>query len=729
MPSGAASGPPGCGKVVDALYAAVNDPSARRRPAGDAAPSSPSARHAVALGFASDAGCAVLEGGEVACWGVPGTLLGESEDASSFARAPALRAGLTDIAEVALGGAHACVRSRGGDVSCFGWNELGQVGNGEAYPNDPGDFPHPELPTVYPVPAASPAVALCASASHSCAALRDGKVACWGYSEHGESGGTRALSRRPTVIAGASGATAVACGSGFSCALGAAGAVTCWGDHGQLGEPSPSGDGEERAPRQPEARPVAVPSARALAAQGGLVCALARDGKALACWGPDRDGLRGEAEGRESPTVTLGLPRAADALAVGAGPCVRFDDGTVGCAGELGRALARDPSASGAAFALVPGVAGARTLAAGGRQGCALGADGALTCWGRRLDLAEHALAVPALALEGGEVQALAAADGRTCALAADGRVSCWGTGPSRTGFEDRRPAFLPGVTAAVDVAVGPYGQICAVLATGGVSCAGIGTDAAYRRDGDALAPLAGLPATRHVAVGAGHACVVGAGGEVWCWGENYSGQADPSVLPPDGDAGDPPEDRPSSSAPRRVAGVPSASAVALGRATSCALAADGGVWCWGNNREGLTGTGAFGRTAPVGRVKGVAGAVSLGAGEELACARLGDGGVACWGAGAFTAIPFDGIADAVDLGVGSDEACIARADGSVECGVPGCHAAVPGVTGALRVAVGEDHACAALRGGRVVCWGARTGSQLGDVPDFDPYGRPFPLP
>ncbi|MEQ8460176.1 MAG: RCC1 domain-containing protein [Sandaracinaceae bacterium] len=72
---------------------------------------------------------------------------------------------------------------------------------------------------------------------------------------------------------------------------------------------------------------------------------------------------------------------------------------------------------------------------------------------------------------------------------------------------------------------------------------------------------------------------------------------------------------------------------LAAGDAHTCALVADGAVWCWGLNARGKLGTGFCGGAseAPV-RAQLPLPAHALSAVESTTCALLDDTSVACWG-------------------------------------------------------------------------------------------------
>src|SRR5262245_36286122 len=90
------------------------------------------------------------------------------------------------------------------------------------------------------------------------------------------------------------------------------------------------------------------------------------------------------------------------------------------------------------------------------------------------------------------------------------------------------------------------------------------------------------------LAVGSYHACVRSAEGGVWCWGENKYGQL--------GDGSN--VDR---RLPVRVASLVGVADVKVSGARSCARKTDGTLWCWGWNPDGDIGDGTvIDRNSPV---------------------------------------------------------------------------------------------------------------------------------
>src|SRR5262249_29546752 len=75
---------------------------------------------------------------------------------------------------------------------------------------------------------------------HTCAAMSDGTLRCWGNDQYGELGNGTVTGNgigTPVTVFGIDDATAVAAGASSSCALLVGGSIKCWGANnaGQLG--------------------------------------------------------------------------------------------------------------------------------------------------------------------------------------------------------------------------------------------------------------------------------------------------------------------------------------------------------------------------------------------------------------------------------------------------------------------------------------------------------------
>ncbi|MFO0602317.1 MAG: hypothetical protein U0324_04035 [Polyangiales bacterium] len=348
----------------------------------------------VALG--PNGGCAVREGGRLACWGdnFYGQL-GEPAASGQFYVSPKELDAPGDVADVSPGGTHTCALSTTGQVRCWGSNESGQLGDGST------------ASTHLPVAVAGlvDAVSVRAGAAFACAIRRGGAVVCWGNNAYGQLG-DGSLTRRLTPVAAGYDAplldaTALAASFNHACAVRAGGAVVCWGQNG-YGE---IGDGSTTDRRLPAAvRDIggagALVGVTQVSASSAHTCAVR--GGAVVCWGRNHVGQLGD-----GTTVNRAAPVAAhafrDAVEVAAGEgftCVRHASGAVSCwgrgnSGQLGSGTLVDRPTP----APVDGLTDAVSITATDAAACARRRDGSVRCWGSpgtyRIPLAHASVLAP----------------------------------------------------------------------------------------------------------------------------------------------------------------------------------------------------------------------------------------------------------------------------------------------------------------------------------------------
>jgi len=290
----------------------------------------------------------------------------------------------------------------------------------------------------------------------------------------------------------------------------------------------------------------------------------------------------------------------------------------------------------------------------------------------------------------------IAVGDAHACSVTSSGGVTCWGANGSGqigdgTAVPRSTPTTVTGPTNIVAVAAG-NAHSCALDGGGGLACWG---DDGHGQLGDGGTTTQVAPVTiaasgfTAIAAGANHTCAVTTGRTVTCWGDNGQGQIGSSLAS-------------NSSTPVAVAGFPgNATAVSAGGDHSCALIADGSVWCWGANGHGELGDGTTTSRATAAQVSGLGGVVAISAGATHTCALDMTGAILCWGS--------DGHGELGDGGTTDRPSA----------------ATISGLTGMTAVAAGNGHSCAVDANGAAVCWGAGTSGQLGNGATTD---QPAPV-
>lgn len=347
-------------------------------------------------------------------------------------------------------------------------------------------------------------------------------------------------------------------------------------------------------------------------------------------------------------------------------------------------------------------------------------------------------------------VTQIAAGVGHTCAVTTVGGVKCWGMntnglhgvsgllGDGTTTAVRLTPVDVVGLTSGVTrVSIG-YRHTCAVTSAGSLKCwgdNGVGT----LGDGTTInraTPVTaiGLTGVVDVAASSSHTCAVTILGALKCWGYNAQGQLGDGTtntrISPVG-------------APTILEGVTSLSA---GSGHTCAVTTDGGAKCWGGGGYGQLGNnGTYNSSVPV-QVSGLtSGVLSVAAGYTHTCAVMANGGVACWGDNSSgqlgdnsttlrkTPVAVSGLTSGVSsLTAGQSSTCAVTTEGAAKCwgtnsnGQLGDGSVITrktpvavsgltsGVLGIVAANGGGYHTCALTTDGPK-CWGLNDQGQLGD--------------
>ncbi len=246
--------------------------------------------HATTVSAGETHACALLASGRVECWGRnwlgqlgddtmtgPETCTVNGDEDYACSRVPVQVDDIEDATAVAAGGDHTCALLEHGTVACWGAAE--PSGIGVALPE--------------PVQGVSDAIAITVGDFQTCALLADRHIDCWGMSAYGGLGDglTTDNTETPEEVSGISDAVTISTGDDHTCAALADGGVDCWGENwtGDLGDGTDTGP--QTCGSSPSIACSVVPVAAggigdALAVSDGLwdSCALLSSGS-VECWG------------------------------------------------------------------------------------------------------------------------------------------------------------------------------------------------------------------------------------------------------------------------------------------------------------------------------------------------------------------------------------------------------------------------------------------------------------
>jgi len=290
--------------------------------------------------------------------------------------------------EVSAGDSHACARTVGGRVFCWGTNDQGAIGAGL-----PTDAVEPDYQLGYmPIAVAGveDARALVGGTWHHCARRASGAPWCWGWNLSGELGlgPDPTIAAIPMAVSILASVDAIAAGDGHTCARRGE-EVFCWG----YNVTGAVGDGTVTNRFAPRPVDLGGRSVTALDAGGtpifddhaGHTCVIA-DGTVW-CWGDDTYGQVGDGGALEvavSDPVDTGF--AADAIALGGRHTCALQGGRVTCWGRASEGQLGDAASSRAAPGAPLALEGVTRVFAGGFHSCALVGSDELWCWGAGAD-------------------------------------------------------------------------------------------------------------------------------------------------------------------------------------------------------------------------------------------------------------------------------------------------------------------------------------------------------
>jgi len=402
--------------------------------------------------------CALDTAGQVYCWGrnFSGSLGDNSIDdrllpVAVNTTATGIMNGKT-ITQIAANNAsafdhsHTCALDTAGQVYCWGYNAVGQLG----FDSNTGPeticidaTSNPMVCSTTPVAVNTTAgtgdmdgktiIQIAAGGYHNCALDIAGQVYCWGANNYGQLGvntntgpevcsNSIPCSRTPVAVDTTSGTgamngkfiTQITAGNVHTCALDTVGQVYCWGynNAGLLGDNSASSRNT----------PVAVDTTSGTGAMNGKVitqisanntstCALDIAGQVY-CWGSNSRGQLGVNTNTGPEVCSISIPCSRTPVAV---------DTTSGTGAMNGKFITQ--------------------IAVGGNHTCALDITGQIYCWGRNssgelgvfgsssADILTPVLSSGGTAAYSKVITQITAGNSFTCARDVAGNVYCWGGG------------------------------------------------------------------------------------------------------------------------------------------------------------------------------------------------------------------------------------------------------------------------------------------------------------
>jgi alpha-tubulin suppressor-like RCC1 family protein len=349
--------------------------------------------------------------------------------------APAGRTNLQPTRGISAGAYHTCAVTSFGAVTCWGWNEVGGLGNGTT------------VDSLVPVPVvglSSGVVTVGSNYNHSCALLASGSVKCWGRNGDGQLGdGTKTPRTTPVAVKNLPSVIGIGVGKDRGCAYTAAGSVYCWG---------------RVTNTKVNLKAVQVKNLSgvvSLAVGKGFACALTGEGT-VKCWGKNNQGQLGNGGSTDSstPVAVTGLPNGVLAIsASGDFACALTSPSSAKCWAENDHGQLGDGTTIERHVPVAVQAPGTELVAitVGANHACTLSMTGAVRCWGRNEygelgngTMVESHVPVDVLGLGGGGVAISAAASGHfVCVLTDAGRVTCWGRnqyGQLGDGTKEDRP-------------------------------------------------------------------------------------------------------------------------------------------------------------------------------------------------------------------------------------------------------------------------------------------------
>jgi len=331
--------------------------------------------------------CKILTDGQVTCWGAtPSEII---DEVNTSIRTPIMVPNINSAVEIAAGDFHTCVILEDSTVRCWGVGTEAQLGNGSRS--------NSSLPVQVISPGSNAGflqnvVSISSGHRHSCAALSNGRVACWGNNFEGQAAAVT-VGDNPRFLTNIQNAVKVVSSTLHNCALLADGRINCWGISSEG-----LGNGTNTIPGffSLVDSPVFVEninSAIDISAGSSHICALLLSGE-VKCWGGNVSGQLGNGQsgfgptGSSRPITPSDLENNVRRIFAGSlTTCAIKNNGLVFClgdndVGQLGDNNGGSPGDLSLTPVRVLNVANVVNMSSGNNFTCASLESGRVQCWG-----------------------------------------------------------------------------------------------------------------------------------------------------------------------------------------------------------------------------------------------------------------------------------------------------------------------------------------------------------
>ncbi|MDP6856819.1 MAG: hypothetical protein QGH13_04745 [Candidatus Thalassarchaeaceae archaeon] len=192
----------------------------------------PDDRNAIAVGGGNSNTCVLFDDGGIMCWGRDHVGQNGDGGSASTTHSPGANVALPEgrsAIDLAVGAHHSCAVLDDSSVTCWGWNERGQIGDNSTT--------NAHSPVMAKLPDGAKVTDIDAGDYHTCAVLENGSAYCWGWNKWKQVSGSAWEVHTPQHVNDTNSLVHVVASEMHTCALAENGTISCWGENGngQLG--------------------------------------------------------------------------------------------------------------------------------------------------------------------------------------------------------------------------------------------------------------------------------------------------------------------------------------------------------------------------------------------------------------------------------------------------------------------------------------------------------------